>query len=161
MRRIRVLKTVMILLASTLLASAGCVGKDRVSTDTPPDGPDAKDGPPESSAFRVLITHDQTTGDEHRATFEIPEGKRFDLLLAHDPLGDAVAGVCTNIDARIEIFDPSGEKAFGFGGVQWTGPTAGHCSKQEHTDIVLEPGTWTVVFSGAGAMEGVVKIVEA
>lgn len=111
-------------------------------------------------AYHVRLTHDHPEGDA-TATFEIASGSGpYDVTLAHYPLGEPPAGECANVDARIEVFGPSGAKVYGFGGVTWAGPTIGACSLQPHSQVGLAPGIWTVRFSGFGVLTGVVEIAE-
>lgn len=132
-----------ILLAAAL---AGCMdsGNDD-STQTPTPG-DATVG---TEPFDLTLTHD-FSGAESAETFEVPNGTApVDFVLAFD--APAGAPVCPGGTARISVRDPTttllSEKV--------AAPLdGGACEGDEQLGITLAPGTWTVEFTGTGAVTG-------
>lgn len=126
--------------------------------DAPSDSPPPpSETQPEPAPVDVHLVHDYR-GAAEKLTFEVPAGSPPVRIEAGFRNPDGLSA-CSGQDARLLVKAPGGKTLF-----ELQGPTVNlgmsDCSSQSAPEqVASEPGTYTVEFTGQGAIVGYVEAV--
>ena len=143
----------LVLFPAVLPALAGCASD--APEEVPATSPAAPASPSAAPApSTVRLAHDSTSGEAASTTFLINTTGPYTVFIGFRQLDGSQP--CAGIDPRIVVKEPSGATYADATGTSVMAPCEGGSGSDVGARLAV--GTWSVEFSGRGAVLGVVEV---